>query len=101
MTTTAQTEQEQAKAKLMAITLDQVQKAYSGKPGCACGCRGKYATASKHEGDGYDAKDVNDRSVKIIYNKMRKLAEAGEAVMDFGSGVAVDLENRVYAIYIS
>jgi hypothetical protein len=29
------------------IDIKQVQEVYSGKPGCACGCRGKYYTDGK------------------------------------------------------
>jgi hypothetical protein len=51
-----------------------VYKVYSGKQGCMCGCRGKYSYtaegADKHS-PGYDVSDaVNERSVKIILNKL-------------------------------
>jgi hypothetical protein len=49
-------------------TLANVEKVYSGKPGCMCGCRGKYSYA-QGRGDGkYDV--VNERSVKILFNKI-------------------------------
>jgi len=50
------------------FTLANVQKVYSGKPGCMCGCRGKYSYASGCE-EGYDDQ-VNERSVKILFNKV-------------------------------
>jgi hypothetical protein len=51
-----------------------VYKVYSGKVGCACGCRGKYsytaAGAVKHS-PGYDVTEsINERSVKIITGKL-------------------------------
>ena len=50
------------------FTLANVQKVYSGKPGCMCGCRGKYSYAHGCE-EGYDDQ-VNERSVKILFNKV-------------------------------
>ena len=52
----------------------QVTKVYSGKMGCMCGCRGKYsytAEGAVKDNPGYDVSDaVNERSVKIILNKL-------------------------------
>ena len=50
------------------FTLANVQKVYTGKPGCMCGCRGKYSYAAGCE-EGYDDQ-VNERSVKILFNKV-------------------------------
>ena len=51
-----------------------VYKVYSGKQGCMCGCRGKYsytAQGAVEHNPGYDVSDaVNERSVKIILNKL-------------------------------
>ena len=56
------------------FTLANVTKVYSGKPGCMCGCRGKYSYTAKsavEDGPGYDVSEfVNERSVKIIFNKV-------------------------------
>jgi hypothetical protein len=38
------------------FTLANVERVYSGKPGCMCGCRGKYS--------------ISQRSVKILFNKV-------------------------------
>jgi len=38
------------------FTLANVERVYSGKPGCMCGCRGTYSTSQ--------------RSVKILFNKV-------------------------------
>ena len=56
------------------FTLENVTKVYTGKPGCMCGCRGKYSytahgAAAAQLGD--DVSDsINERSVKIIFNKV-------------------------------
>ena len=41
------------------FTLADVKTVYSGKPGCMCGCRGKYTTPEQ-----------SARSVKILFNKV-------------------------------
>jgi len=53
------------------FTLDKVEKVYSGRTGCMCGCQGKYsyATGAAHE-DWQGT--VNDRSVKIMFNKIMR-----------------------------
>lgn len=56
------------------FTLANVQKVYSGKLGCMCGCRGKYSYTAHGavEGNpGYDVSDsINERRVKILFNKV-------------------------------
>ena len=69
------------------FTLANVEKVYSGKPGCMCGCRGKYSYAPGC-GDGkYDV--VNERSVKLLFNKVMKhpdvKTEPGYAFVDTGT----------------
>lgn len=44
---------------MIATTLQNVKQVYSGKPGCMCGCNGKYTTPAE-----------STRSAKIIYNKV-------------------------------
>ena len=41
------------------FTLANVKEVYSGKPGCMCGCRGKFSRP-----------DTSPRSVKILFNKV-------------------------------
>jgi hypothetical protein len=41
------------------FTLANVKEVYSGKPGCMCGCRGKYSRP-----------DMSPRSVKILFNRV-------------------------------
>jgi hypothetical protein len=74
-------------------TLANVKKVYTGKPGCMCGCRGKYSyTAGCAESD-YD--EVNERSVKIIFNKV--MNNPKHKVED---GIAfVDTDTRSLVVY--
>jgi hypothetical protein len=52
------------------FTLANVEKVYSGKPGCMCGCRGKYSYAPGCEDRADRDDNVSARSVKIIFNKV-------------------------------
>ena len=69
------------------FTLANVQKVYSGKPGCMCGCRGKYSYAAGCTESQYDV--VNERSVKILFNKVmnhpERTLEPGYAYVDTGT----------------
>ena len=60
------------------FTLADVKTVYSGKPGCMCGCRGKYTTPEQ-----------SARSVKLIFNKVMNnpahKIEDGIAFVDTGS----------------
>ncbi len=60
------------------FTLDDVKTVYSGKPGCMCGCRGKYTTPEQ-----------SARSVKLIFNKVmnnpKHKVEDGIAFVDTGT----------------
>jgi hypothetical protein len=54
--------------------MENVYKVYSGRVGCMCGCLGKYSYTARgavEQSPGYDVSDkVNERSVKIIANKL-------------------------------
>lgn len=60
------------------FTLANVERVYSGKPGCMCGCRGKYTTPKQ-----------SARSVKLIFNKVmnnpKHKIEDGIAFVDTGT----------------
>ena len=80
-------------------TLANVTKVYSGKPGCMCGCRGKYsytAHGAAKDGPGYDVSDsINERSVKLIFNKV--MNNPDRKVED---GIAfVDTDTRSLVVY--
>ncbi len=71
--------------------LEFVQSVYSGKPGCACGCKGSYRynsamveAASKSRGYAVTPDEVNDSQIKkvakiILANwHVAEVCEAGE-----------------------
>lgn len=76
-----------AKAFIARITPDMVQKSYSGKQGCMCGCNGKYSInpAHKKEADaerGYTmpaAKTLSSikRVLRILQADPRTLVQDG------------------------
>lgn len=73
------------------INPHQVGKVYSGKLGCACGCRGNYSE--------------NPKTITLIVNKMRKALKDGMAteVMFGGYGEAflsVETATRRYTAYL-
>jgi hypothetical protein len=60
------------------FTLENVEKVYSGRPGCMCGCRGRYTTPEQ-----------SARSVKILFNKVMnhpdRIVEPGNAWLNTGT----------------
>jgi len=60
------------------FTLANVEKVYSGRPGCMCGCRGRYTTPEQ-----------SARSVKILFNKVMnhpdRILEPGNAWLNTGT----------------
>ena len=50
------------------LDISKIQKVYSGRFGCMCGCRGKHSYTEGQE-EGYDDQ-VNERSVRIIAGKV-------------------------------
>lgn len=62
-----------------------VSAVYSGRQGCACGCRGNHSSTS--------------RSIKIVLSKMRDAAKDGFPVAVLNDYVSVDTDNRVYIAY--
>lgn len=90
--------------------MSKITCVYSGRKGCACGCRGNYAYASAHrnerpkhyEGD----QDISDRSVKLIARRVESLLhdhpEQIEQVILEDDYLAVDMEHdRTYTIYFA
>lgn len=89
------------------IKIEDVAKVYSGKPGCMCGCNGKYSVMPQHcelasKWRGYKITDdeVSERSVKTIVNKMNKQADKLEWDKE-GLYVALETETRTYAVYFA
>lgn len=59
--------------------LEDVVSVYTGKPGCMCGCLGTYSYASQHKdyasndrGYKIDESEINDRKIKLMFNKFMK-----------------------------
>jgi hypothetical protein len=94
---------------LGALAPEDVVSVYSGRPGCACGCRGKYSYHSANRAVGAERRgyavgddEVNDRTVA----KVLKLVQANADRATFVDGLdgediyAFDLhENRTYTVY--
>ena len=88
---------------LAGLSARDVQSVYSGRPGCMCGCRGKYRyssehreVASKRRGYAVDNDEVNDQQVR----KVLALVQANWAqAEDFGDGFFLELAGRYYAVY--
>lgn len=87
------------------IALEKVSSVYSGKNGkCCCGCSGKHSYASQHREfassrRGYNVtdKEISDRSVKTIVNKMNNYP--GEIIYENGH-VYLEHGNRLYIAYM-
>lgn len=78
------------------IDAQTVVKAYSGKPGCACGCRGKYY--------GKDRQSQINRITKVVNFVLTELngAEKNDTYQTWkidGHFVAVSDGNRDYCVY--
>ena len=73
-------------APISDITEAQVQKVYSGKPGCGCGCRGTYWE---------DARNVR-RVLKVLQSRPDEVN-----VVDCGDTFCygIDGEDRYYWVY--
>ena len=86
------------------LTLDNVMSVYSGKVNaCCCGCSGKHTYASAHvvaagvyRGYPVASDEVNDRTVKIIFNKA---INAGVEKIS-NTIYSVDTDTRTYIICV-
>lgn len=86
---------------LVGFPLEDVITVYIGKTGCACGCGGKYyyKDIRKKANWQLDAKDqkTNNKMIKMVYNKIKKLAAIhGATVYD---KEIVEVGNRAYRLY--
>ena len=71
---------------LMDLTSDQIRRVYSGKPGCGCGCRGKYFTDPKN--------------IKRVLKAMKQLINNSKQV-GVKDGIAfVETDSRYYWAYL-
>ena len=97
------------------LTIDAIRSVYSGTRGkCCCGCSGnhRYASAyvdesTKNRGYDIDSNEVSDRSVKTVFNKIKKNFEEGvsDAYLNvseaFGTSIALLHGNRTYVLYLT
>lgn len=75
---------------IQSITLKDISNVYSGKVGCMCGCKGKYAY-TQHGMDAMDADDYRKGKRDINEKQcMRVLREVQLAALNFPKEVEVD-----------
>lgn len=104
---------ETAAARLQKLAAADLLSVYSGRPGCACGCRGKwsYNAARRREAErscGYRLidSDVSARSLAIVLGKVKRLATDAAAdevevgtIDGFGSeGFYAETPTRLYIV---
>lgn len=69
------------------ITYTEISRVYSGKIGCACGCRGKY----------YDRHDGRRSTQRMIHRVVDILNQQGAEIQE---GIAyAEIEGRAYTAY--
>ena len=77
---------------------DQVATVYSGKPGCACGCRGKYSYTSQAPLGFIGVGAVNDR---VVRSHLKRIKDAGVQLEVSSPGIlTTQIDQRVYTIYL-
>ena len=77
----------------MLAELERVEKeeltmcSYNGRPGCMCGCNGKYSYtkklqefSGKNRGYSVDDEEISDIVVKRMINRFKKLLKDGDEV---------------------
>ena len=78
----------------------KVVHAYSGRPGCGCGCRGKHHYRPEAKGPGYEV-ERDDKAVDRVVAKMNKLASEGAEIGYQMGMVYIETETRYYWAYFS
>lgn len=88
MTTNTKTRERRTESRAQMDTLDvsKVSAVYSGRHGCACGCRGNHSSTA--------------RSIQTVIRKMREAAGEGYPVAVTSSYYAVETDTRSYIAYI-
>lgn len=61
------------------VERDKVKRAYSGKPGCCCGCRGKYYNSG--------ASSTDDAQVTKIVNLINENIDKVKVFSDSDNGI--------------
>jgi hypothetical protein len=91
------------------IDIDKVLNVYSGKPGCMCGCKGKYTfrKATQQlgtENRGYEVTDeeCDDAKVQRLINKVTRMLDDStgdyEVEIDEDGSVYVETPTRIYYV---
>lgn len=79
--------------KLQELTPANVHRAYLGKPGCMCGCKGKYYTSTK-----VDHSTVNPAMV----TKILRTIQANEDLLETDNNwLAARVGGKEYVVYVS
>ena len=85
------------------VNIENIAKVYNGRMGCMCGCNGKYsytASGAVTDSPGYDVSDsVNERSVKIIANRVLSNPNANRAESDEYVFVEDRERNKIQVVY--
>jgi len=71
------------------IKLDQIDKTYRGRTGCACGCGGEYYDLN---GQNIDAEQVS-KEIKKHIKHINKNSERAEMYILMDNQVCIELEN--------
>lgn len=77
---------QESRAQMDTLDVSKVSAVYSGKHGCACGCRGNHSSTP--------------RSIQTVIRKMREVASEGYPVIVTDSYYAVESDTRSYIAYI-
>lgn len=89
------------------IDSSRITKVYSGRKGCACGCRGTYSYAVRYASQRpsyYEGSDgVSDRRVRAVAARVESLLREGDRVQRVifnDDWIGVDLTtNQTYTLY--
>ena len=74
-------------ALLASLTADTVTRLYSGKPGCCCGCLGKYT-------------EKDSKGFRAAAARKLEALRASPDVEFFGNGFSIQTETRLNSVYL-
>jgi hypothetical protein len=96
-----------ALAAIAALTANDVLTAYSGKPGCSCGCIGTYRIlaanrkeAEEDSGHAHADEDVNPRQVSRVLHKVQWAARHNKYYKDLNRAPEVHVNMADDAYYV-
>lgn len=87
------------KKNIQDLTPADVSRAYSGRQGCMCGCKGKYYVSKAEAADEDAPSIVNPGMVTKVLRTIQANEEAANMEAD-GSCVYLDLGGRSYVAYL-